>query len=163
MSWRAPWPLWRKTNYGRRPENPGRSTALFSACLKLDSCCVWTMHLRVQHSCASALHIASPFSAHPKIERVFYPGLADHPIHEIAKRQMRGGYSRMMSIQVDGGRDAELRVAKVARLFIPVASRACWNIAQPSKVLTVRFPIIFCASVSVSKMSAILLQTSNGH
>ena len=121
------------------------------------------MHLRVQHSCAFALHIASPFSAHPKIERVFYPGLADHPTHEIAKRQMRGGYSRMMSIQVDGGRDAELRVAKVARLFIPVASRACWNIAQPSKVLTVRFPIIFCASVSVSKMSAILLQTSNGH
>ena len=67
-----------------------------------------------------------------------------------------------MSIQLFGGRDAELRVAKVARLFIPVASRACWNIAQPSKVLTVRFPI-FCASVSVSKMSAILLQTSNGH
>ena len=75
------------------------------------------MHLRVQHSCASALHIASPFSAHPKIERVFYPGLADHPIHEIAKRQMRGGYSRMMSIQVDGGRDAELRVARSPSLY----------------------------------------------
>ncbi len=80
------------------------------------------MHLRVQHSCASALHFASPFSAHPKIERVFYLGLADHPIHEIAKRQMRGGYGGMMSIQVAGGRDAELRVTKVVRLFIPATS-----------------------------------------
>ena len=50
-----------------------------------------TMHLRVQQSCASAMHIASQFSAHPKIERVHYPGLADHPGHEIAERQMRGG------------------------------------------------------------------------
>ena len=80
------------------------------------------MHLRVQHSCASALHIASPFSAHPKIERVFYPGLADHPIHEIAKRQMRGGYGGMMSNQVAGGRYEALRVAKAVRLFIPATS-----------------------------------------
>ncbi|MEC8138333.1 MAG: PLP-dependent transferase [Pseudomonadota bacterium] len=121
------------------------------------------MHLRVQQSCASAMHIASHFSAHPKIERVLYPGLADHPRHEIAKRQMQGGYGGMMPIQVAGGRDAALRVAKAVRLFIPATSKACWNIAQPSKGLTVRFPIIFCASVSVSKMSAIVMQTSKRH
>ena len=81
-----------------------------------------TMHPRVQQSCASAMHIASHFSAHPKIERVLYPGLADHPGHEIAKRHMQGGYGGMMSIQVAGGRDAALRVAKAVRLFIPATS-----------------------------------------
>ena len=122
-----------------------------------------TMHLRVQQFCASAMYTASQFSAYPKIERVFYPGLADHPGHEIAKRQMRGRYGGTMSIKFAGGRDAALRVAKAVRLFIPATSKACWNIAQPLKRLTVRFLIIICASVSVSKMSAILLQTSNGH
>ena len=135
--------LWVKT------ESPGRSTALFSA-----------THLRVQQFCASAMYTAS---AHPKIERVFYPDLADHPGHEIAKRQMRGRYGGTMSIKFAGGRDAALRVAKAVRLFIPATSKACWNIAQPLKRLTVRFLIIICASVSVSKMSAILLQTSNRH
>ena len=68
------------------------------------------------------MHLASHFSAHPKIERVLYPGLADHPRHEIAKRQMQGGYGGMMSIQVAGGRDAALRVAEAVRLFIPATS-----------------------------------------
>ncbi len=76
---------------------------------------------------------------------------------------MQGGYGGMMPIQVAGGRDAALRVAKAVRLFIPATSKTCWNIAQPSKGLTVRFPIIFCASVSVSKMSAIVVQTSKRH
>ena len=80
------------------------------------------MHLRVQQFCASAKYIASRFSAYPKIERVLYPGLADHPGHEIAKRQMQGGYGGMMSIQVAGARDAALRVAKAVRLFIPATS-----------------------------------------
>ena len=81
-----------------------------------------TMHLRVQQSCAPAMHIASHFSAHPKIERVPYPGLAYDSGHEIAKRQMLGGYGGMMSIQVAGGRDAALRVAEAFRLFIPATS-----------------------------------------
>ena len=93
-----------------------------------------TMHLRVQQSCASAMHIASHFSAHPKIERVLYPGLADHPGHEIAKRQMQGGYGEMMSIQVAGGRDAALVWPKPSGSFSrrrrSVASKACWNIAN---------------------------------
>ena len=50
------------------------------------------------------MHIASHFTAHPKIECVLYPGLADHLGHEISKRQMQGGYGGMMPIQVAGGR-----------------------------------------------------------
>ena len=68
------------------------------------------------------MQIASHFSAHPKIECVLYPGLADHLGHEISKRQMQGGYGGMMPIQVAGGRDAALRVAEAVRLFFPATS-----------------------------------------
>ena len=110
--------LWAKARESRSLD--GAILGPFEAWLVLRG--MRTMHLRVQQSCASAMHIASHFSAHPKIERVLYPGLADHPGHEIAKRQMRGGYGGMMSIQVAGGRDAALRVAKAVRLFIPATS-----------------------------------------
>ena len=151
--------LWVKTRESRSLD--GAILGPFEAWLVLRG--MRTMHLRVQQFSASAMCIASQFSAYPKIERVLYPGLADHPGHEIAKRQMRGRYGGTMSIKVAGGRDVALRVAKAVRLFIPATSKACWNIAQPLKRLTVRFLIIVCASVSVSKMSAILLQISNRH
>ena len=110
--------LWAKARESRSLD--GAILGPFEAWLVLRG--MRTMHLRVQQSCASAMHIASHFSAHPKIELVLYPGLADHPGHEIAKRQMRGGYGGMMSIQVAGGRDAALRVAKAVQLFIPATS-----------------------------------------
>ena len=110
--------LWAKARESRSLD--GAILGPFEAWLVLRG--MRTMHLRVQQSCASAMHIASHFSAHPKIEQVLYPGLADHPGHEIAKRQMRGGYGGMMSIQVAGGRDAALRVAKAVQLFIPATS-----------------------------------------
>lgn len=81
-----------------------------------------TMHLRVQHSCAAALHIASHLSQHPNIEAVLYPGLASHPGHEVAKRQMKGGFGGMLSVLVDGGEAAALQVVKAVKLFIPATS-----------------------------------------
>lgn len=81
-----------------------------------------TMHLRVRQSCESALHIANHFARHPRVERVLYPGLPDHPGHEIAKAQMTGGFGGMMSILVRGDAAAALRVATAAELFIPATS-----------------------------------------
>ncbi len=49
-----------------------------------------TLHLRIRRQNESALRIAQFLEAHPAIGRVFYPGLASHPGHEIARRQMRG-------------------------------------------------------------------------
>jgi cystathionine gamma-lyase len=49
-----------------------------------------TLHLRMREHCASALAIAEWLSSHPKVEKVFYPGLASHPQHALAKAQMRG-------------------------------------------------------------------------
>lgn len=49
-----------------------------------------TLHLRMRQHCASALQIAEFLQNHPAIERVFYPGLASHPHHNVAKKQSRG-------------------------------------------------------------------------
>ncbi len=48
-----------------------------------------TLHLRVQRACENASTIAQHLMAHPKVAKVYWPGFAAHPNHEIAKRQMR--------------------------------------------------------------------------
>jgi len=62
-----------------------------------------TLFLRVRNASQSALVIARHFAAHPGLECVLYPGLADHPDHETAKKQMHGGYGGMLSLCVKGG------------------------------------------------------------
>ena len=49
-----------------------------------------TLHLRVERSCSNAAAIAEFLEQHPKVGKVYYPGLKGHQNHEIAKRQMRG-------------------------------------------------------------------------
>lgn len=81
---------------------------------------VATLGLRVARHNANALTLAKHLGAHPKVARVHYPGLPGHPRHEIAARQMPGGFGGMMSIEVKGdvatgARCVEaLRVAKLA-------------------------------------------------
>lgn len=62
-----------------------------------------TLYLRVPRAADSALAIALHFAGHPKLEAVLYPGLPDHPGHEVARRQMTGGFGAMLSIRVKGG------------------------------------------------------------
>ncbi|MCZ4407908.1 cystathionine gamma-synthase [Cryomorphaceae bacterium 1068] len=57
---------------------------------------VKTLHLRMQRHCENAMAVANYLSNHPAIEKLYYPGLASHPGHEIAKKQMRG-FSGMVS------------------------------------------------------------------
>jgi cystathionine gamma-synthase len=64
-----------------------------------------TLGIRIERQNANAMKIAQFLSAHPKVERVFYPGLAEHENHEIASRQMRG-YGGMLSFMVKGGFEA---------------------------------------------------------
>ena len=49
-----------------------------------------TLHLRMRQHCASALELAQWLETHPAIAKVIYPGLASHPQHALAKRQMDG-------------------------------------------------------------------------
>lgn len=70
-----------------------------------------TLFLRVERACASAQRVAEAMAAHPRIEQVLYPGLPDHPGHEVAARQMTGGFGGMLSIRVKGGEAAAIATA----------------------------------------------------
>ncbi len=56
-----------------------------------------TLHVRVRHQCANAMTIARHLARHPRVEDVLYPGLATHPGHAVAARQMQGGFGGMLS------------------------------------------------------------------
>lgn len=81
-----------------------------------------TLFLRVGKASATALQIARHFENHPRLERVLYPGLPSHPGHEIALRQMTGGFGGMLSLRVRGGEQAALKVARRCRTFIRATS-----------------------------------------
>lgn len=81
-----------------------------------------TMHLRVQRSSESAMIIARELEGHGRIARVLYPGLESHPGHAIARRQMQGGFSGLLSVLVDGDAAATRAVAARTRVFVPATS-----------------------------------------
>jgi cystathionine gamma-synthase len=81
-----------------------------------------TLALRVRTQCAGALELAGFLAAHPAVERVFYPGLARHPQHALAARQMPGGFGAVLSVCIAGGRAAALRAAGRTRLFARATS-----------------------------------------
>ena len=74
-----------------------------------------TLSLRMEHHCASAGRLAETLAAHPAVERVHYPGLASHPQHELAERQLRrpGG---TLAFEVAGGLEAGSRVTEALEL-----------------------------------------------
>lgn len=67
-----------------------------------------TLSLRVSAMSRSALHIAQWLSTHPRIAHVYYPGLSTHPNHDVAAKQMCGGFGGLLSFEVAGGRQAAL-------------------------------------------------------
>lgn len=70
-----------------------------------------TLFLRVRACAETAIAIAEHFEHHPKLAQVLYPGLASHPGHDIAARQMTGGFGGMMSLRVRGGAEEALKVS----------------------------------------------------
>ena len=76
-----------------------------------------TLFPRVRTAAASALRIAQHFEHHPALLAVRYPGLPSHPGHDIACRQMEGGFGAMLSLRVKGGEAAARRVAGAVRIF----------------------------------------------
>jgi len=82
---------------------------------------VSTLPWRMRAHCQNGQAIADFLQKHPAVERVHYPGLPDHPGHEIAGRQM-SGWGGMLSFQVRGSRDAAVAVAARVRLFTRATS-----------------------------------------
>jgi cystathionine gamma-synthase len=77
---------------------------------------VKTLGIRMERHCANAAAVAAALQDHPAVTRVLYPGLADHPGHDVAARQMRG-FGGMVSFVLAGGEDAALEVARSTRIF----------------------------------------------
>lgn len=75
-----------------------------------------TLGLRMERHSHNAQAIAERLHAHPAVESVLYPGLASHPGHAVAARQMRG-FGGMVSIRVAGGIEAARRVVARTELF----------------------------------------------
>jgi methionine-gamma-lyase len=80
-----------------------------------------TVELRMKHQCESAMTVARYLEKHPKVARVHYPGLASHPDHQLAKRQMRG-YGAMLAFDLKGGLAAARRFCDRTRVFLLAAS-----------------------------------------
>ena len=70
-----------------------------------------TLFPRVERACRSAQHIAECLAKHSRVREVVYPGLPGYRGHEIAARQMTGGFGGMLSIRVAGGAEAAVAVA----------------------------------------------------
>ena len=81
-----------------------------------------TLFLRVRKASESALVIARHFEGHPALKAVLYPGLPNHPGHEVAKRQMDGGFGGMLSLRVKGDAEQALAIVKRCGVFTRATS-----------------------------------------
>jgi cystathionine gamma-synthase len=77
---------------------------------------VKTLAVRMDRHCANARAVVEMLSGHPAVERVLWPGLASHPGHEVAQRQMRD-FGGMVSFVLAGGEKAALRVVERTEVF----------------------------------------------
>ncbi len=75
-----------------------------------------TLGIRMRAQCASALELACWLETHPAVARVYYPGLASHPQHELAMRQQSAG-GAIVSFEVKGGKEAAWRVIDSCQLL----------------------------------------------
>lgn len=118
--------MWQRIRYVRG--GGGAVLGPFEAWLLLRG--MRTLHLRVTAASANAHAIAHRLQGHPKLSHVLYPGLAACPGHDVAAKQMRGGFGGMMSLRCAGGEAAakafaaKLRVVKRATSLGSVESLA---------------------------------------
>ena len=83
-----------------------------------------TLALRMERHCENALAIAKFLSRHPKVKKVYYPGLKSHPGHAIAKKQMKG-FGGMVSFEVKGDLRKTKKVVASTKLFALAESLGC--------------------------------------
>ena len=106
-------PLWERIRSWRR--NAGAMLGPFEAWLLQRG--MRTLFVRVRRASETALELARRLQGHPALKTVLYPGLPSHPDHEIAARQMSGGFGGMLSIRVAGDAEQALAVTAAVRVF----------------------------------------------
>jgi cystathionine beta-lyase/cystathionine gamma-synthase len=80
-----------------------------------------TLEVRMEKQCRTAMAVAKFLEKHPKISRVHFPGLASHPDHKLAKRQMKA-FGAMLAFDMKGGLAAARRFCERTRVFLLAAS-----------------------------------------
>jgi cystathionine gamma-synthase len=106
-------PFWERIRSWRR--NAGAMPGPFEAWLLQRG--MRTLFLRVHRASETALAIATHFDGHPTLAAVLYPGLPAHPGHEIAARQMDGGFGGMLSLRLAGGAGHAHVVLRAVQVF----------------------------------------------
>lgn len=76
-----------------------------------------TYELRVDRHCKNAQQVAEFLEKHPKVQKVYYPGLKTHEGHEIAKKQMHGGFGGVIAFEVKGGIEAGKKLCNSLKLI----------------------------------------------
>lgn len=98
----------------------GTSLSPFNAFLFLQG--LETLHLRMERHTQNAQAVAEFLSTHPSVDWVNYPGLADHPSHELAKKYLKKGSSALVGFGINGGRAAGRRFIESLELFSHLAN-----------------------------------------
>jgi cystathionine beta-lyase/cystathionine gamma-synthase len=110
-----------------------------------------TLELRVDRACQNAARIAEFLTSHPKVERVFYPGLAEHDGHAVARRQMKD-FGMMVSFEIKGGGAAAQKFIDALQLWYLATSLG-------GVESTVSYPVL-SSHASLSEERLRLLQVS---
>jgi cystathionine gamma-synthase len=101
--------------FGGRQNNIGAIPGPFDAYLTLRG--TKTLAVRMERHCANAAAVAEFLCGHRKVQKVLYPGLADHRGHDVAAKQM-SGFGGMVAFRIAGGRQAALDVCARTEVFI---------------------------------------------
>ncbi|MBA0577090.1 hypothetical protein Golob_024547 [Gossypium lobatum] len=95
-----------------------------------------TLHLRVQQQNSTALRMAKVLEAHPRVRRVYYPGLPSHPEHEIAKQQMTG-FGGVVSFEVDGDLTTTIKFVDALKIpYIAPSFGGCESIVDQPAIMS---------------------------
>ncbi|KAK8672643.1 hypothetical protein V6N13_111008 [Hibiscus sabdariffa] len=95
-----------------------------------------TLHLRVQQQNSTALRMAEVLEAHPRVKRVYYPGLRSHPEHELAKRQMTG-FGGVVSFEVDGDLMTTIKFVDALKIpYIAPSFGGCESIVDQPAIMS---------------------------
>jgi len=99
--------------HGDGLKNLGGTASPFNSFLMLRG--LKTLELRMERHCATAMAIAQYLDGHPKVARVYYPGLPSHPQYETAKRQMKA-FGGLLTFEVKGGMEAGIALINGLKL-----------------------------------------------
>ncbi len=75
-----------------------------------------SFEVRMKRHCENAMAVAKMLEAHDKIKKVYYPGLASFPNHDVAAKQMHNGFGGMLSFEVKGGKNAGMKFVNALKL-----------------------------------------------